>query len=138
MICLITTRPIGGTGSCYETRTKSSDFNNLVGDGGSNAIGGVQEYEVLTRSEGRPNNIDFNVCFDHQNERSSGYATGTLQFQENPNAELGAILRKSHEIQVRLNRSGKRMGVYYGVQHEKGRNPKLNPDPANETRWHGK
>ena len=99
--------------SVVETRTLSSDFNHLIADGGSNAIGGVQEYEVVTRVEGgRRNAIDFNICFNHQNERSSGFASGTIDFADNPNAALGVVLKKHHKIQVRIHRSPKRMGFF--------------------------
>ena len=125
--------------SVVETRSQSSDFNQLIADGGSNVIGGVQEYEVVTRVEGgRRNAMDFNICFDHQNERSSGFASGTMDFADNPNADLGAILKKHHEIQVRIHRSPKRMNVLHNIQLVRGRNPCLRPDPGNDTRWQGK
>ena len=42
----------------------NSDFSQLTADGASNAIGSMQEFEVLTR-HGRPNDVDFAVCYAH-------------------------------------------------------------------------
>lgn len=88
--------------------------------------------------EGRTKATDFNICFAHQNERSGGFASGTIEFAVNPNAELGEHLNKNHKIQTRMNRSGKRLGVYRDIQETKGRAPQLKPKPAGETRWQGK
>ena len=124
--------------SCVEVRAKSEDFNQLSADGGSNAIGACQEYEVMTRCDSRRATcLDFNVCFSHQNERSSGYASGTIKFADEPNADLGLILSKNHDIQVRFGRSPKRLGVLLKHQVSHARDPCLKPDPANETRWQG-
>jgi len=54
-----------------------------------------------------------------------------------PNEQLGAHLNKNHEIQVRLNRSTKRMKVYGQIQDKKRRDPAQGPDTSNETRWQG-
>jgi hypothetical protein len=54
-----------------------------------------------------------------------------------PNEELGAILRKSHEIQVRISQAPKHMKLYSDIQPRRGRKPLLAPDPAGETRWNG-
>lgn len=124
--------------SVSEASLKSSDFNHLAADGGSNAIGSVQEFEVVTRVEdGRSNSIDFSVCFTHQNERSAKYASGTGGFAHNPNPDLGEVLDKSHTIQTRLNGSGERKKVYETVQVRNEREPQIGPDPANLTRWSG-
>lgn len=119
--------------SCVEAKIVSSDFSQLSADGASNAIGSVQEFEVLTRP-GRHNEVDFNVCVAHQNERSGGMASGTINI-EGANYDLGAELKKNHEIQVRIHRSGNRMKLFQEIQERKGRNPLLRPDPANEVRW---
>ena len=122
--------------SCAESGMMNSDFSQLTADGASNAIGLMQEFEVLTR-HGRPNEVDFAVCYAHQNERSGGKASGTVKFAEETNNDLGDVLKKSHEIQVRISRAPKRMHAYRQVQTKKERKPLLNPDPANETRWNG-
>ena len=77
------------------------------------------------------------MCLAHQNERSGGFASGTICFASEPdgNKELGSILGKNHVIQVWVNRSSSRLSVYHGIQIKNNRKPKLNPDPANETRW---
>ena len=125
--------------SIAESRCRSSDFNQLIADGGSNAIGGIQEYEVVSRVDGhRASSLDFDVCFSHQNERSSGYASGTIDFADDPNPGLGEILKKNHDIQVRMHRSAKRMNILLKHQAASDRSPCLKPDPANETRWQGK
>ena len=116
--------------STAEAWILDSDFGHLCADGGSNAIGSISEFEVVGRHEGRINSMDFNVCASHQNERSGGYASDTVKFQDNPNDDLGNVLRKNHDIQVRLNRNPGRH-----LQSGKGRIPALNPDPANLTRW---
>ena len=117
--------------SCAESGMMNSDFSQLTADGASNAIGSMQEFEVLTR-HGRPNEVDFAVCYAHQNERSGGKASGTVKFAEETNNDLGDVLKKSHEIQVRISRAPKRMHAYRQVQTKKERKPLLNPDPANE------
>ena len=83
--------------------------------------------------------MDFNVCGAHQNERSDGYASGVLKFADNPNdnEDLGDILKKNHDIQVRIPRNPGRMKIYREIQTQKARNLALNPDPANATRWQG-
>jgi hypothetical protein len=113
---------------------KQSDLNQVTADGASNAIGSVAEFESRTRSE-RDNDIGVDTCIAHQNERAGGYASGTLDFAEPVNLELGAVLKKSHGLQVRLGRSGARMEVLRGVMRKNNRNPLLAPNPGNETRW---
>ena len=78
--------------------------------------------------------MNFNVSAAHQNERSGGYASGVLKFADNPNEDLGNILKKNHEIQVRIHRNPGRMKIYRDIQTQKARKPALNPDPANATR----
>jgi len=83
------------------------------------------------------NDVALSVCIAHHNERLGGYASGTIAFAEPANDELGAIIDKSHEIQVRMSRSSQRMAIYCDIQTENNRKPMLLPDPANETRWNG-
>ena len=125
--------------SLQSASVKDDDFNHLSADGGSNAIGSIQEWEVVSREEGggRAAAVEFNVCLSHQNERSGGYASGALKFAENPNEELGVVLNKNHELHVRLNRHPGRMKVYRGVQTMNERVPHVGPDPAAESRWGG-
>jgi hypothetical protein len=75
------------------------------------------------------------VCYAHQNERSGGYASGTIKCAEPVKEALGDILLKNHQIQARISRSAARMNVYRDIQSRHGRKPLLQPDPANETRW---
>ncbi len=86
-----------------------------MADGGSNAIGSIQEYDVVSHSEGRQTSVEFNICYCHQNEHSGGYASGTMKFADKPNEELGAILRKSHEIQVWISQAPKCMKLYFDI-----------------------
>ncbi len=122
--------------SCTESRIINSDFSQLSADGASNAIGSMQEFEILTRT-GRSNDVDFAVCYAHQNERSGGKASGTVKFAEVINDKLGDVLKKSHKIQVPISRAPKRMHIYEQIQNKKDHKPLLNPDPANETSWNG-
>ena len=115
----------------------SEDWAQQSADSGSNAIGSIQEYEVVSRSEGRQTSVEFNIFYSHQNERSGGFASGTMKFTDKPDEELGAILRKSHEIQVRISWSPKRMKLYSDIQWRQGCKPLLAPDPAGETCWNG-
>lgn len=124
--------------SVDEAMIENDDFNQLAADGGSNAIGSIQEFEVVARDEGRTTSTDFGVCVSHQNERSGGLASGTTKFKEMENEALGLILIKNHENQVRLNRSGTRMDSYNGVQDQKERNPHVGAEPCGGTRWGGK
>ena len=86
--------------SCAESAIVPEDWGQLSADGGNNTIGSIQECEVVSRSKGWQTSVEFNICYSHQNEPSGGYASGTMKFVDKPNKELGAILRKSHEIQV--------------------------------------
>ena len=121
--------------SLVASKLDKEDFIQLSADGGSNAIGSVQEFEVIGREEGRSNSTDFAVCFAHQNERSGGYASGTAKFADNPNEQLGEHLKKNHEIQVFVNRAPKRMDEYNGIQTKKKRSPMIGPIIGNETHW---
>jgi hypothetical protein len=60
-----------------------------------------------------------------------------MKFADKPNEELGAIVRKSHEIQVQISRAPKRIKLYSDIQRKQGRKPLLAPDPAVEIRWNG-
>ncbi len=114
-------------------KLKHADVNQFTADGASNAIGSVSEYESLLQTA-RPNEMQFDVCYAHQNQRSGGYASGTLKFAQPVNALLGEILIKNHQIQVHICRSTNRMKVYRYVQISHLHKPMLNPDPGNETR----
>jgi hypothetical protein len=118
--------------SFVAARVKHSDLHQFTADGASNAIGSLAEYEVLSRAS-CPNDVDFNVCLAHQNERSGGYASGKIKFAEPVNDELGGVLTKNHQIHVHLNWSAPKMKVYCSVQERPERKPKLSPDPAGET-----
>ena len=89
----------------------------MSADGGSNAIGSIQEFEVVgqEKDEGGMNNTDFNVCFSHQNEWSWGYAYGAVKFTSLPNEPLGEVLKKHHTIQQRINRHTGHVQVYREV-----------------------
>ena len=87
---------------------KSGDINQLSADGASNAIGSVAEYESLSRTD-RSNDVLITRCLAHQNERSAGYASGTLKFAQPKNEALGAILKKSHKIQVDISHAPTRL-----------------------------
>jgi hypothetical protein len=108
----------------------------MSADGASSAIGSISEYESISRTD-RTNDVTFNVCYAHQNQRSGGYALVTIQFAEPVNVGLGDILIKSHQIQVRISRAPAWMKVLRGVQESHQCNPMLSPDPAGETRWDG-
>ena len=112
-----------------------------VADGGSNAIGSIQEFEVVGRVayEGgvRLNNRDFVICLIHQNERSGGWASDTSGFVDKPNEDIGLLLKKNHDIQQRVNRNGGRVEVFRGVQKGKVCIPPTSLDPANEVCWQG-
>jgi hypothetical protein len=122
--------------SFKSAKLKHSDINQLAADGASNAIGSMSEYESLSRTE-RANDVDFDVCLAHQNERSGGYASGTIKFAQPVNEELGGILLKNHRIQVHISRAPTRVKEFRDVQSARGRKPILLPDPAGETRWNG-
>ena len=115
-------------------KVQHSDFNQLSADGAANSIGSIAEYEALARTS-RPNNVDVDICISHQNQRSGGLASGTLDFAVPENQELGDLLNKNHLIQTFISRSTGRMATYKGVQRKKRRNPMLNPNPGNVTRW---
>ncbi len=116
-------------------KVNHSDLNQVTADGAGNAIGSVSEYESRTRSY-RGNDVEVEVCIAHQNERSGGYASGTIKFEELVNVDLGTFLAKSHKLQTFLSRSTERMSVYKDVAEDNGRCPILLPNPGNETRWH--
>jgi hypothetical protein len=94
----------------------------------------MSEYESLLQTV-RPNEVHFDVCFAHQNQRSDGYTSGTLKFAEPVNTALGEILIKNHQIQVHLCRSINRMKDYCNVQKSHSGKPMLKPDPGNKTHW---
>ena len=70
----------------------NSDFSQLTANSALNAIGSMQEFEVLTH-HGRPNDVDFAVCYAHQNKRSGGKASGTVKFAEETNNDLGDVIK---------------------------------------------
>jgi len=108
--------------SLEELKLHHSDLNQVTADGAGNAIGSVAEFESKTRSF-RGNDVEVEVCVAHQNERSGGYASGTIEFAEPVNAELGEILAKSHRLQTFINRSPERLIVYTDVAERNSRDP---------------
>ncbi len=78
-------------------KLKHADLNQFAADGTSNAIGSVFEFESLSWNA-HPNEVHFDVCYAHQNQRSGVYASGTLKFAESVNTALGEILIKNHQI----------------------------------------
>ena len=90
--------------SLSEGNIKDGDVNQLSADGASNSIGAVSEYEALSRTH-RSNDVSFTVCLAHQNERSGGLASGTIEFAEPKNAELSTVINKSHKIHQPCNNS---------------------------------
>jgi hypothetical protein len=90
--------------SMAEGKVQKDDFGRLAADGGSNAVGAVQEYKVVGQEQGgRINNTNFTICHAHQQERSGGVAVGTAKFVSLPNEQLEKVLEKNHSIQVRMN-----------------------------------
>jgi hypothetical protein len=70
--------------SCAESGILSEDWAQLLADGGSgsNAIGSIQEYELVSCGEGQQTSVEFNICYSHQNEHSGGYASVTMKFAD--------------------------------------------------------
>lgn len=120
--------------SIEELRIDDGDLNQLCADGASNASGSIAEYEALARTR-RSNNVDIDVCISHQNQRSAGYASGTIDFADPVNEELGSTIRKSHDITVHVSRSHSRMSMYNAVLERRNRKPRLKPIIGNDTRW---
>ncbi|EJK63933.1 hypothetical protein THAOC_15380 [Thalassiosira oceanica] len=80
--------------SSREVGIKPSDYSNLSADGGSNAIGSLAEYEVVTRCDSRANELDFNICYAHQCERSAVNALrwcGVVDEAERSNTIMGDL-----------------------------------------------
>ncbi len=75
------------------------------------------------------------MCVVHQNERAGGYASGTHDFAQPVNPELGELLKKSHTIQVRLARSDAWLKHYHDVKDKNACSPCLAPLPGKDTRW---
>jgi hypothetical protein len=109
----------------------------MTADRASNAIGSVAELEAQTRTE-RSNDIALDICIAHQNERAGGYASGTHDFVNPVNEDLGDVLKKSHTLQVRLGRSANRMDVLREIMNDNNRDPLLAPKPGNDTRWNSR
>lgn len=118
-------------------KVRASDISQLCADGASNASGSIAELETTTRTI-RCNDTEVTTCVAHQNERAGGYASGTLDFANPVNVEMGLVLKKSHDIQSLVNRSTNRMSLYKDIQKKNQREPMLNPKPANDTRWNGR
>jgi len=76
--------------SFVHCKIQNSDLNWLSADGMANAVGIISEYESLACTM-RPNGVDFTVCLTHQNESSSGFASGTIEFTQPKNANLWAL-----------------------------------------------
>ena len=117
-----------------ESNIKDGDINQLSADGAANSIDAVSEYEALSRTH-RSNNVSFTVCLAHQNKRSGGLASGTIEFADPKNAELGTVINKSHKIQGRMNCATTQMKVYETVQEKRGRKPPLKPKVSVKTKW---
>lgn len=124
-------------GSFTAVQVKPSDPSQMTADGASNAIGSVAELEAQTRTE-RSNDIGLDICVAHQNERAGGYASGTHDFVNPVNEDLGDVLKKSHTLQVRLGRSANRMDVLREIMKDNNRDPMLAPKPGNDTRWNSR
>ena len=76
-------------------------FGRMSADGGSNAIGSIQEFEVVGQDEGkgRIKNTDFNVYFSHRNKRSGGHASSAVKVASLPNEPLWEVpKKKKHTI----------------------------------------
>jgi hypothetical protein len=123
--------------SMSEVKLLHKDMNQLVSDGASNAIGSVAELEASTRVH-RANDVEITICAAHQNQRAGGFASGSTEFAEPVNIELGELLNKSHRLQTFMNRAPNRIHVYRSVQVNNYRNPMLLPKPAGDTRWDSK
>jgi hypothetical protein len=121
--------------SMEELKVNHPDMNQVTADGAGNAIGSVSEFESRTR-QFRGGDIYVDVCIAHQNERSGGYASGTVKFADPVNAELGLVLAKNHKTQTFLMRSAERMKVYQNTAEDNGRDPILRPKPGIDIRWH--
>ena len=120
--------------SLEHLHVKHADVNQVTADGAGNAVGSVAEYESKTRTF-RGNDVDVDVCIAHQNERSGGYASGTIEFAEPVNEELGDLLKKSHTIQTFIHRSQERMDAYEKIAESNGREPIYRPKPGIDIRW---
>ena len=118
-------------------KARASDISQMCADGATNASGSIAELETTTRTI-RCNDTDVKTCVAHQNERAGGYASGTSDFANPVNVEMGLVLKKSHDIQSLINRSTNRMKIYKDIQKKNQREPMLNPKPANDTRWNGR
>ncbi len=105
-----------------------------MADGTSNTIGSVAKFESRTCSK-RDNDIGVYTCITHQNEHAGGYASGTLDFAESVNLDLGEALKKSHTLQVWLGRPGMRMDVLHSVMRKHNHDPLLTLYPGNDTRF---
>ena len=86
-----------------ELKIPNEYYGLWAADGGSNAIGYIQEFEVVGRVSddggGRSNKQEFFICFSHQNERLGGWASDTAGFVDITNEDLGLLLKKNHDIQ---------------------------------------
>ena len=122
--------------SMNEAKVQSSDLSHVSADGASNAIGSANEFELITQKD-RVQDMDFDTCYAHQNQRSAGRADGTLKFADNPNPTLGALIKKNHAMHVRIQRSAPRTKLLHQTQKNNGRQPILSATPAGETRWDG-
>ncbi len=72
--------------SFLEAIIHNKDINQFFANGALNAIGYIAEYESLFCPT-CPNDVQLSVCFAHQNERSGGYASGTITFAVPANKE---------------------------------------------------
>jgi hypothetical protein len=93
--------------SMAEGKVQKYDFSHPAADGESNAVGAVQEYEVVGQEQGgRTNNTDFTIYHTHQQECAGGFAAGTAKFASLPNKPLKGAGNKpfnpsAHELKWR-------------------------------------
>jgi hypothetical protein len=62
-------------------------------DGASNAVGSSMEFQAMTDAT-KADSIRHYTCYAHQVNRAAKYASGTGDFVQNNNAELGKVTKK--------------------------------------------
>lgn len=100
--------------SFEQCKIQSSDFNQLSADDAANSIGLISEYKNSLQIT-YPKNIESTVCLDHQNDCLIEFGSGTIKFTQPKNANLGALLYKSHKIQSSISHAPAHMPVYDSV-----------------------
>jgi hypothetical protein len=89
-------------------------------DGASNAVGSSMEFQAMTDAT-KADSIRHYTCYAHQVNRAARYASGTGDFKQNNNEELGNVIKKLHEINAPVFRSETRLKVLFQVQKDKER-----------------